>query len=141
MPSHKHKHRGIGIMTGTSLDGVDLVEATFSHAPPMGLEGAEPAPRWVFSIDRAETVPLPDAWRNQGVLETVRDVLGFRHSNMKTPKSIIHIQVNEPGGEPIGTPRRGSFTIAFENLESVVQGQHIDVSIQRKRQTAWINNK
>ena len=63
MPFHKHKHRGIGIMTGTSLDGIDLVEATFYDAPPMGIEGAEPAPRWVFSIDRAETVPLPDAWR------------------------------------------------------------------------------
>ncbi|HSG68237.1 MAG TPA: anhydro-N-acetylmuramic acid kinase [Bacteroidales bacterium] len=47
------KHTGIGIMSGTSLDGLDLACCSFSHT-----EG-----RWHYEIEQAVTIPYPDKWR------------------------------------------------------------------------------
>ena len=45
MSSHKNNYCGIGVMTGTSLDGVDLVCATFSDATrPLGIALSLPLP-------------------------------------------------------------------------------------------------
>ena len=65
MPSHKHNYRGIGVMTGTSLDGVDLVCATFSDATPPAGHGSESSPSWSYEMHQAESLPLPDAWRER----------------------------------------------------------------------------
>lgn len=51
-------YRAIGLMSGTSLDGVDLALCTFTDAP----EG------WQYSIERAITAPFPMIWKNK--LET-----------------------------------------------------------------------
>ena len=65
MSSHKDNYCGIGVMTGTSLDGVDLVCATFSDAtPPVG-HGFESSPSWSYEMHQAESLPLPDAWRER----------------------------------------------------------------------------
>ena len=64
MSSHKNNYRGIGVMTGTSLDGVDLACATFSGATPSAGHRSEP-PSWSHEIHQAESLPLPDAWRER----------------------------------------------------------------------------
>lgn len=42
----------IGVMSGTSLDGIDLAEITFT--PENG--------QWIFKIQQCETVPYPEKW-------------------------------------------------------------------------------
>jgi len=46
---------GIGIMSGTSLDGLDLAYCMFSNS-----DG-----KWSFSIEIAETIPYSDSWREK----------------------------------------------------------------------------
>jgi len=65
MSSHKNNYCGIGVMTGTSLDGVDLVCATFSDATPSAGHGSESSPSWSYEMHQAESLPLPDAWRER----------------------------------------------------------------------------
>ncbi|HBF04439.1 MAG TPA: hypothetical protein DDW77_14850, partial [Verrucomicrobiales bacterium] len=52
-------------MTGTSLDGVDLVCATFSDATPSAGHRSESTPPWSYEMHQAESLPLPDAWRER----------------------------------------------------------------------------
>ena len=65
MSSHKNNYCGIGVMTGTSLDGVDLVCATFSDATPSAGHLPESTPPWSYEMHQAESLPLPDAWRER----------------------------------------------------------------------------
>ena len=65
MSSHKNNYCGIGVMTGTSLDGVDLVCATFSDATPSAGHRSESPPPWSYEMHQAESLPLPDAWRER----------------------------------------------------------------------------
>ena len=65
MSSHKNNYCGIGVMTGTSLDGVDLVCATFSDATPSAGHRSESTPPWSYEMHQAESLPLPDAWRER----------------------------------------------------------------------------
>ena len=46
--------RGIGIMSGTSHDGLDLSACTFTFDD-----------RWLFDIDHAITIPYTDHWKNR----------------------------------------------------------------------------
>ncbi|MBU1010136.1 MAG: anhydro-N-acetylmuramic acid kinase [Bacteroidetes bacterium] len=43
----------VGVMSGTSLDGVDMASCLFSRN----------GPHWTYSIQAAECVPYPDSWR------------------------------------------------------------------------------
>jgi anhydro-N-acetylmuramic acid kinase len=51
----RQKYKVIGIMSGTSLDGIDLACCTFEHA-----YGG-----WYYSIDAAHTVPYSADWKEQ----------------------------------------------------------------------------
>jgi anhydro-N-acetylmuramic acid kinase len=44
----------LGVMSGTSLDGIDLAHITF-----------EIGDNWAFEIHNAETVPYPERWKNK----------------------------------------------------------------------------
>ncbi len=51
---HQSKwHRGIGLMSGTSLDGVDLACCSFWQSPDQS---------WEYCIEQAETIAYPDEW-------------------------------------------------------------------------------
>lgn len=53
-------YKGIGVMSGTSLDGVDIAFCEF----------VEENSRWKYSIGCAETIPYNDNWKNiLGILE------------------------------------------------------------------------
>jgi len=47
----KNSYNVIGVMSGTSLDGIDLAHVTFTHNK-----------RWEFTIHNAETVKYSDQW-------------------------------------------------------------------------------
>ncbi|WGF93095.1 anhydro-N-acetylmuramic acid kinase [Aequorivita marisscotiae] len=51
----KEKYHIIGVMSGTSLDGIDLAEIVFNHAQA----------RWSFEILAVETVPYTTFWRDK----------------------------------------------------------------------------
>ena len=48
----KTHYRVVGVMSGTSLDGVDLVHCSLSY-----LKG-----QWVYAILHAETIPYENQW-------------------------------------------------------------------------------
>lgn len=50
----KYDYKVIGVMSGTSLDGVDLAMVHLAKAES-----------WNFKIVIAETIPYPDAWKNK----------------------------------------------------------------------------
>lgn len=49
----KTKYKVIGVMSGTSLDGVDIIFVSFNFEDT-----------WTFNIDKAETIPYSEYWVN-----------------------------------------------------------------------------
>ncbi len=47
----KNEYKVIGVMSGTSLDGIDLALVTFNYNT-----------NWTFKIDKAETIAYPEKW-------------------------------------------------------------------------------
>lgn len=47
----KSEYKVIGVMSGTSLDGIDLALVTFNYNK-----------NWSFKIDKAETISYPESW-------------------------------------------------------------------------------
>lgn len=45
----------VGVMSGTSLDGLDIAHCTFQQA----------GEKWKFTINQAETIPYPEEWINR----------------------------------------------------------------------------
>lgn len=64
----KETHIGIGIMSGTSLDGLDLALCEFT-----GTAGG----RWQYRIIKARTVPYDEAWRSALSEAHQGDALGY----------------------------------------------------------------
>ncbi|MCX6248385.1 MAG: anhydro-N-acetylmuramic acid kinase [Bacteroidetes bacterium] len=53
--SKKETYRATGLMSGTSLDGVDIAFCTFEKTET----------EWSYRIEKAETIPYPDTWKNR----------------------------------------------------------------------------
>lgn len=51
----KYKYHIIGVMSGTSLDGIDLAEIVFTYSEA----------KWKFEIITAETVPYSSFWKDE----------------------------------------------------------------------------
>ncbi|MBX2829333.1 MAG: anhydro-N-acetylmuramic acid kinase, partial [Flavobacteriaceae bacterium] len=66
----KAHYKVVGVMSGTSLDGVDLAECFFSITA---------AGTWTFEIGNAITVPYSDAWRKR-LQEAIHFSKGRLHS-------------------------------------------------------------
>lgn len=66
-------YKGIGVMSGTSLDGVDIASCIFS----------EENNTWKYKIDFAETIPYDSSWKEK--LETLENAsaleLAITHKN------------------------------------------------------------
>jgi anhydro-N-acetylmuramic acid kinase len=52
----KDKYRVVGVMSGTSLDGIDLAECELSFAEESG---------WIYKLGIAQTIPYPTEWKMQ----------------------------------------------------------------------------
>lgn len=65
---HKQTYNVIGVMSGTSLDGIDLAHIHFSVTDS----------KWSFEILEAETVPYTEAWVN-----TLKAAVGFPEAELK----------------------------------------------------------
>lgn len=66
----KTKYRVIGVMSGTSLDGVDLALCTF-HISEKG--------EWDFTIEVAETIPYASTWQI-----ILKDAIHFSEGRLQT---------------------------------------------------------
>ncbi|WP_299782738.1 anhydro-N-acetylmuramic acid kinase [uncultured Formosa sp.] len=64
----KSEFKVIGVMSGTSLDGIDLIYAHFKHTT-----------NWSFSIVKAETVPYSTEWLN-----CLRQLVSYSKTELKT---------------------------------------------------------
>ncbi|MDN3724757.1 anhydro-N-acetylmuramic acid kinase [Aequorivita sp. SDUM287046] len=64
----KSKYHIIGVMSGTSLDGIDLAEIMFNYAEA----------KWSFEILAAETVPYSSYWK-----EELRDALNYSKEKLE----------------------------------------------------------
>src|SRR5690625_3847251 len=51
-----NRYRGIGLMSGTSLDGVDLAFCSFTEKP----DGS-----WKHEFLNTKTIPYPEKWKNR----------------------------------------------------------------------------
>ena len=66
----KSEYKVIGVMSGTSLDGIDLALVTFNYNK-----------NWSFKIGKAETIPYPESWMSllkELVDHTKRRITKFR---------------------------------------------------------------
>lgn len=65
----KNKYKVIGVMSGTSLDGIDIAYVTFEYQN-----------KWHYNIECAQTIPYPEFWRQQlehlstKSLEKIKDI-------------------------------------------------------------------
>ena len=64
----KQKYHIIGVMSGTSLDGIDLAEIIFNYSEK----------KWNFDILAAETVPYSSFWK-----EELREAVNFSEEQLE----------------------------------------------------------
>ncbi len=55
----KENYKVLGVMSGTSLDGIDIAVCNFT--PPQSSSTA----RWEYSLGKAETIPYPKQWKDK----------------------------------------------------------------------------
>ena len=65
-------YRVVGVMSGTSLDGVDLALCHFTNENG----------RWQFEIKRAKTVPYNDDWKEKLSSLPGQDALTLARANV-----------------------------------------------------------
>ncbi len=67
---YKNSYKVLGIMSGTSLDGIDLAELVFQISA---------AGNWTFKIGRAETIPYPSTW-----VAILKEAVNFSEGRLQT---------------------------------------------------------
>lgn len=70
----KNSYRVLGIMSGTSLDGIDLAEINFTSTSLSVHQS-----RWTFKIGRAETIPYSSTW-----VEILKEAIHYSEGRLKT---------------------------------------------------------
>ncbi|MCW5520202.1 anhydro-N-acetylmuramic acid kinase [Aureitalea sp. L0-47] len=66
----KSKYKVLGVMSGTSLDGIDLAECTLEFSEANG---------WSYKIGVAETVAYPAQWSS-----SLREAIGYSETQLKS---------------------------------------------------------
>jgi anhydro-N-acetylmuramic acid kinase len=74
---HQDSFSGIGLMSGSSLDGIDLV---FCHFTPKINTDQSPNPHWDWRIEHADTIPYPTEWRQR--LQSVFELTAFDYAKL-----------------------------------------------------------
>ncbi len=64
----KQKYHIVGVMSGTSLDGIDLAEIVFTYSEA----------QWKFEIITAETVPYSSFWKDE-----LRDAINYSEEKLE----------------------------------------------------------
>lgn len=118
----KQNYSVVGVMSGTSLDGIDLAHITFSEK-----EG-----KWKFQILEAETIPYPFEWLNklkkavdfstsELVLlnEAYTSFLGTIISNFISKHKIKNIDAVCSHGHTILHQPQNGFTLQIGNLPEI----------------------
>ncbi len=127
----KQNYHVVGVMSGTSLDGIDLAEITFTISD----KGT-----WSFEIYKAETIPYPEIWKQQlqraiSFSETELMKLNKKYTRyisevIKTFISKHHLQkidaVCSHGHTILHQPQNG-ITLQIGNLPEIAQliGQNV----------------
>lgn len=128
----KNKYHIIGVMSGTSLDGIDLAEVKFelssaplSHHSSSESEGST----WNFEILKAETIPYSSFWKNElreaiSYSEEQLNRLDFKYTEKLSEEILRFIQRNNiqeidaicsHGHTILHRPEKG-FTLQIGNL-------------------------
>ena len=78
----KTNYHIIGVMSGTSLDGIDLAEIVFERtASPFDSANSitvEEPSKWSFNIVNAETIPYSSYWKND-----LREAIGYNRKQIE----------------------------------------------------------
>ena len=67
---YKNSYKVLGIMSGTSLDGIDIAELDFQISA---------AGNWTFEIGKAETMPYPSTW-----VAILKEAVNFSEGRLTT---------------------------------------------------------
>ncbi len=115
----KNKYHVLGVMSGTSLDGIDLAEIEFSISE---------FSNWDFRIKNAQTVPYPSFWK-----EKLRAAVGFSETAL--------IELNENYTHFLGeTISKFIEKNSINNLDAVCSHGHTVLHRPEKGVTLQIGN-
>lgn len=117
----KDSYQVVGVMSGTSLDGVDLVYVTLTYSD-----------KWEFKIHFSETIPYSDYWFNllsSAVNLSKQELLDLNESYTEELATIINAfiskysiveidAVSSHGHTVLHQPQKG-FTLQIGNLEKL----------------------
>lgn len=86
----KNKYHIIGVMSGTSLDGIDLVEIIFNYSEM----------KWNFEIVVAETIPYSSFWKDElreaiNYSEEKLERLDFKYTEILSEEILKFIKKNQ----------------------------------------------
>ena len=96
-------YEGIGLMSGTSMDGIDLAYCRFAERIDPGLKMTCNDAHWSFEILKAETIPMPETWHGrldslgeQSAETFARTHVRFGHFLGETLRDFIHSENIKP---------------------------------------------
>ena len=117
----KDSYQVIGVMSGTSLDGVDLVYVTLTYSD-----------KWDFKIRFSETIPYSDYWFNllsSAVNSSKQELLDLNESYTEelariinsfiSKYSIVEIDAVASHGHTVLHQPQNGFTLQIGNLEKL----------------------
>ncbi|WP_432412804.1 anhydro-N-acetylmuramic acid kinase [Rasiella sp. SM2506] len=115
----KNTYKVLGIMSGTSLDGIDVAEIDFQ----ISAEGS-----WTFEIGKAKTVPYPSIW-----VTILKEAVNFSEGRLRT----LNKDYTRYLAEVIS---KFSSTNYIENLDAICSHGHTILHQPEKGITLQIGN-
>jgi anhydro-N-acetylmuramic acid kinase len=123
MDSKKNVYRVLGVMSGTSLDGIDVAEIHFTSTP-LRVRKSE----WTFTIGKAETIPYGATW-----VEILKEAIHYSAARLKT----LNVKYTRYLAEVISEFVTKN---SIENLDAVCSHGHTILHQPAKRITLQIGN-
>lgn len=119
----KDTYSVLGVMSGTSLDGIDIAECYFfSELNSAGKK------QWRYNIGVAETIPYPDSWKR-----ILQDAIHFSEGRLKTLNNEYTVFLGSVISEFLGKH-------AIKNLDAVCSHGHTILHQPSKGVTLQIGN-